>query len=120
MRTMTPRKIAGTPSTRKSHCHPASPNNPFRVKSAPDSGPPIRPLTGTAVMKCCNCARTLSLRIPMTQVINHTGKETRLRSAEQKPQHVKSVRGSNKQHRHRDSAPADHDAGDPTTRTDAV
>src|SRR5712671_4695214 len=51
----------------------------------------------------------------MTQVINDTGKETRLRSSQQKSQDVKGCRGPNKHHGHRDCAPTHHDSRYPPT-----
>src|SRR5207247_1791852 len=66
--------------------------------------------------------RTCALRlwVPVTQVINHPGEETRLGSSQQKSQDVESRRGPNKHYRHRDGAPAHHDPCDPTPRPHAM
>ena len=41
---------AGSPSTRNSHCHPASRATPSNESSAPEIGPPTMPATKLAVM----------------------------------------------------------------------
>ena len=48
---ITPRKTAGSPSSRKSHCQPLSPAIPFKPWSRPDTGAPMAIATGAATMK---------------------------------------------------------------------
>src|SRR5262249_2849732 len=73
-----------------------------------------------AVTQGCYCPCALGLRIPMAQVINHTREETRLRSAEQKSQHIESRRTPNKHHSHRNGAPGNHDSRDPAPGTHSM
>ena len=47
--TVTPRKMAGTPSIRNIHCHPESPR-PLNPSNAPETGLPMMPARGFAVM----------------------------------------------------------------------
>src|SRR6516225_5104130 len=56
-RAAAPRKTAGIPSRRNSHCQPASRRMPCKPRSAPEIGPPMIPETGPAVR---NMAITLA------------------------------------------------------------
>jgi hypothetical protein len=63
---------------------------------------------------------TMRERKPVSEVKDHAGEEPRFGEAEQKAQDEKADRPAAERKRPRNQAPADHHAGDPTPRADAV
>ena len=59
-------------------------------------------------------------REPLGDVVQHAGKEPRLRRAQQKAHHIEAVRPLHERHADGDGAPGDHDARKPAPRAEAV
>ena len=105
-----PSRMAGRPSTRNNHCHPARPPNPARwVMIQPDTGPATRPEIGTPVAKMLMARPPISAREPIGHVKHDTGKEPRLCRADQKAQGIERVGGLREGEEHGEDAPRHHD-----------
>ncbi len=115
-----PSTTAGSPSTRKSHCHPRSPSVPLSFSSAWESGAPMMTATGDAIMKSAPVRARSEAGNQYVKKSTMPGKNP----ASAMPRMTRAamnVGASRYEHRrHRHQAPADHDAGDPAPGAHAL